>query len=73
MDWQEILCETNLTHDKIGYIQRSLDWFGFNPGPIDGVLGPQTMAAVNAFQKDHGLTVAKYLTADTVEALGVEL
>ena len=73
MDWQEILCETNLTHDKIGFIQRSLAWFGFNPGPIDGVLGPQTMAAVNAFQKDHGLTVAKYLTADTVEALGVEL
>lgn len=72
-DWQEILCETNLTHEKVGFIQRSLDWFGFKPGPIDGVLGPQTMAAVNAFQKDHGLTVANYLTVDTVEALGVEL
>ena len=72
-DWQEILCETNLTHDKIGFIQKSLDWFGFKPGPIDGVLGPQTMAAVKAFQKDHGLTVANYLTVDTVEALGVEL
>jgi hypothetical protein len=73
MDWQEILCETNLTHDKVGFIQRSLDWFGFSPGPIDGVLGPQTMAAVNAFQKDHGLTVTNYLTVDTVAALGVEL
>ena len=73
MDWQEILCETNLTHDKVGFIQRSLDWFGFSPGPIDGVLGPQTMAAVNAFQKDHGLTVTNYLTVYTVAALGVEL
>jgi len=73
MDWQEILCETNLTHDKVDFIQRSLVRFGFSPGPIDGVLGPQTLAAVNAFQKDHGLTVANYLTIDTVAALGVEL
>lgn len=71
MDWQEVICETNLSPDKVTNIQLALDWFGFSPGPIDGVLGDQTMAAVNEFQKDHGLTVAKYLTIDTVRALGV--
>jgi len=73
MAWQEILCETNMTHSKVSDIQRALSKAGFNPGPIDGVIGRQTMAAVNAFQKDRNLTVAKYLTIDTVKALDVKL
>ncbi len=73
MEWQEILCETNMTHSKVSDIQRALAKAGFNPGPIDGVIGSQTMAAVNAFQRDRNLTVAKYLTIDTVKALGVKL
>ncbi len=73
MAWQEILCETNMTRGKVSDIQRALAAAGFNPGPIDGVIGQQTMAAVNAFQEDRKLTVAKYLTIDTVKALGVNL
>ena len=70
VDWQEILCETNMTEAKVSDIQRALAQTGFNPGPIDGIIGEQTMAAVNAFQKAHNLTVAKHLTLDTLLALG---
>jgi hypothetical protein len=38
-------------------IQRRLAALGFDPGPLDGVLGPRTGAAVRAFQAARGLAV----------------
>jgi lysozyme family protein len=67
--WEEILCEREMTDCRIFEIQRSLTRGGYNPGPIDGVVGQQTMAAVKAFQKDFNLTVANHLTVETVNAL----
>ena len=67
--WEEILCEQEMTDCRVFEIQRSLTRGGYNPGPIDGVIGHQTMAAVKAFQKDFNLTVADYLTVETVNAL----
>jgi len=37
--------------------QAYLTALGYQPGPIDGVLGPKTQAAIKAFQRDEGLTV----------------
>jgi hypothetical protein len=73
MAWQEILCETNITQSKVSDIQRALLSAGFNPGSIDGVIGLKTMEAVNAFQESNNLTVAKHLTIETINALGVSL
>jgi hypothetical protein len=69
MRWEEILCEDSMTDCRITEIQRALFRGGYNPGPIDGVVGLQTMAAVNTFQKDFNLTVANHLTIETVKAL----
>ncbi len=69
MRWEEILCEDSMTEGRAIEIQRALSRSGYNPGPIDGVIGQQTMAAVNAFQRDSKLTVANYLTMETVKAL----
>jgi hypothetical protein len=71
MDWRSILCETNMTAGRIGDIQRALQEAGYNPGAIDGIIGADTMRAVNAFQKDKNLPVDQYLNIATVEALGV--
>lgn len=73
MDWREIMCETNTTPSKVMEIQRALQSAGFNPGPIDGGLGTQTISAVNAFQRSKGLPVDKYLDVKTVKALGVSM
>lgn len=70
MSREEILCETDITPTRVVEIQRLLQRAGYNPGPLDGVVGKQTMAAVNDFQKNSNLTVANYLTVETVKALG---
>ncbi len=37
--------------------QSGLKRMGYDPGPIDGILGPRTRAAIRAYQKDHRLAV----------------
>jgi len=73
MDWREIMCETNTTPGRIMEIQKALKSAGFNPGPIDGGMGPSTIKAVNAFQRSKGLPVDRYLNVQTVNALGVSM
>ncbi len=71
MEWRSILCKTNMTGTRISQVQQALKTAGYNPGPIDGSIGGQTMAAVNAFQRDKGLPVDRYLNVKTLQALGV--
>ncbi len=72
LEWQPVLCETNISKDLVTQIQRSLKTAGYQPGPIDGILGAQTMAAVGSFQKNKGLARGG-LTLKTLEKLGVRL
>jgi peptidoglycan hydrolase-like protein with peptidoglycan-binding domain len=41
----------------VGRVQAGLAQLGYNPGPIDGVMGAQTRSAIEAYQRDHGLLV----------------
>lgn len=50
-------------------IQQTLKKEGFNPGEIDGDWGPNTKAAVTAFQKAHGLEVDGVVGPKTMAAL----
>ena len=46
---------------------------GFDPGPIDGVLGPRTREAVRNFQEKYGISSTE-IDNQTLYALGgVEL
>ena len=68
--WKPILCKTNMNPETIRELQRALKKAGFNPGPIDGVYGPLTRAAVKRFQKAKGLPSGA-LTIETLKALHV--
>ena len=72
MEWRPILCETNVTADIVTRLQRALSAKGHNPGPIDGVLGSETMAAVKSYQRTKGLPSGQ-LTMETLKALNVNL
>ncbi|MEE9431244.1 MAG: peptidoglycan-binding domain-containing protein [Melioribacteraceae bacterium] len=70
MEWRAILCKTNATHAKVMSIQRALKKAGFNPGPIDGVIGSQTKSATKSFQRKKGIAVGGF-TQETLKKLGV--
>lgn len=42
--------------------QTALKNSGFNPGPLDGIFGPKTLAATKAWQKARGLTANGVVT-----------
>ncbi len=44
--------------DQIQLIQRRMKAAGFDPGPIDGIIGPKTIAALHRFQKLTALASA---------------
>ncbi len=72
IEWQPVLCETNVSPGIIRSIQQALKKANYNPGPADGVLGAQTVTAVESYQQDRGLPVGS-LTLQTIELLGVPL
>jgi len=49
--------------------QRALRALGYEPGPVDGILGPRTARALRAFQHDNALTETGSLDAATVSKL----
>jgi len=42
---------------QIFLIQKTLKQIGYDIGPVDGQIGPQTTSAIEAYQKQAGLTV----------------
>ncbi len=56
----------------VRHVQEQLSQRGFDPGPIDGVMGPQTRAALRNFQQSQGITDSRGLDDKTMSALGVE-
>ena len=43
--------------DRVREVQRRLRALGYRPGPVDGIFGPRTRAAVGWFQVKHGFPV----------------
>lgn len=57
--------------DTIKAAQSELHARGYNPGPQDGVMGPETRAAVDKFQTDQRISRTGRLDADTLSKLNV--
>jgi peptidoglycan hydrolase-like protein with peptidoglycan-binding domain len=45
--------------ESVANIQRDLTRLGYDPGPIDGLLGPRTRAAIARFENDQGSKIAE--------------
>ena len=53
--------------------QQALKDKGFDPGEIDGRMGPRTTVALTAYQKSEKLPVTGAMDADTAAKLGVKV
>jgi peptidoglycan hydrolase-like protein with peptidoglycan-binding domain len=52
--------------------QEALRDKGFDPGPVDGIMGPKTQAALRSFQQSNSLRATGRLDSQTTQQLGVE-
>ena len=63
---------TGASSDRVRAVQEALKTKGFDPGPIDGIQGPQTTQAVREFQRAENLEVTGRPDSATLNKLGVE-
>ena len=62
----------NLTPDQVVVnVQVALRDQGYYVGAVDGAMGPQTRAALAAFQADNGLAITSAVDQPTLQTLGV--
>jgi peptidoglycan hydrolase-like protein with peptidoglycan-binding domain len=57
---------------RVRSAQQALMDKGYNPGPVDGVMGPRTKAAVTDFQRKEGLEANGSLDMQTMSRLGAQ-
>jgi peptidoglycan hydrolase-like protein with peptidoglycan-binding domain len=60
----------NLDRDSVRIVQRALENKGFDPGPIDGRVGPRTRQAVRGFQYRYGMKASGEINNQVLFALG---
>ena len=58
-------------YNLVKAVQKRLDVYGYRPGPIDGIFGPKTRAALMAFQKDKELNADGLIGIETLRKLGL--
>jgi localization factor PodJL len=51
-------------------VQQELAQLGYYQGPIDGIVGPVTQAAIAAYQRDNGLPATGAIDTRLLAALG---
>jgi len=59
-----------LNRDNVRIVQRALTTKGFDPGGVDGIVGPATRAAVSKFQDRYGMKATGEIDNQTLFALG---
>jgi peptidoglycan hydrolase-like protein with peptidoglycan-binding domain len=62
-----------LTKDQIQQVQERLKAEGVDPGPVDGVMNPQTEAALRQFQQKRGLPTSGAVDEATLRELQITI
>jgi hypothetical protein len=65
------MMKTGSSGAEVEALQTRLARLGLDPGPVDGVFGGATGAAVRAFQRSKGLTADGAVGPETASALGL--
>ena len=52
-------------------MQQALKDKGFDPGAVDGVMGPKTVSALRDYQKSENVTMTGKLEPRTAATLGI--
>lgn len=68
--WKRVVCKSSITSATIIKLQKALKEKGYYKGPIDGIVGHLTRAAVKAYQKDNGMPVGG-ITYQVLKSLGI--
>ena len=55
LEWRQVLCGPDITTETVVSIQRALRREGFNPGRIDGIIGRETLNAMEQYQAENSL------------------
>nr|WP_242482402.1 proton-conducting transporter membrane subunit [Thiocystis violacea] len=58
-----------LTNRLVDLLQQQLSRLGFDPGPIDGLIGPKTRGAIRAFQEAQALPKTGRISFDLLDRL----
>jgi hypothetical protein len=57
--------------DVVAAVQRRLAELGYYHGLIDGIMGPQTRAAISAYEATHNLAVDSTISGPLLDRMGV--
>jgi peptidoglycan hydrolase-like protein with peptidoglycan-binding domain len=63
---------SSMDSSTVRQVQQALADKGHNPGPIDGMMGPRTRAALKSYQRQQNLSGASGLDQQTLNSLGVQ-
>jgi peptidoglycan hydrolase-like protein with peptidoglycan-binding domain len=61
-----------LNPQQVVQLQTQLRALGFNPGPIDGMVGPRTMTAAKEFQAFYGLPATGAIDSNLLDAVSAK-
>jgi len=61
--------KSSMSHEKVRQTQAALKNQGFDPGPVDGVMGPMTMTAIRNYQLHNHLQETGMMNPETENAL----
>jgi peptidoglycan hydrolase-like protein with peptidoglycan-binding domain len=66
---EEALDKYSQDPERVKRAQKGLIANGYNTGPLDGIIGPQTTAALKRFASDYALEVKGLFASDLTDAV----
>ena len=66
---EEALSKYNQNSERVKRAQRGLIANGYDTGPLDGIIGPQTIAALKQFASDHAVEADGLFASDLAGAV----